>query len=475
MAILWVQNCGKTTLGAKVFLFGTAESTCDDSSLARSLATELAVRYYLERVNFVPATRMVTDGLPPRVAMALAPVLEKLDALCAEHGIRYIRNNFPAVRDEAEKLLLGTMQFFPTLREMQADSGLFCGSAFGGYDADTVRAVFFWVEAGKTVVNTSMMPPFYDMVQDYERNRLLIGFFLEQVCTAMEQAKAVGLLHLDSKAENYIWATRSGYSAPALLINDFDVSVLLPEQTAALGEPSYTPWNPYTWEYAAPEQVAEPQGSKTFASDLYAVALLCYTALNDGRQPAELGDTEEKRRRAFAAMRGKGGMFSFFRKKPPVIPPPANGSDALKAAVLRALSAEPSERGTVQDLKRAVQAEFGMRPQENAAPAAPPCAPVRPETGDTMPPETAPTRKAADRAARIPEPPVSPEPAIQPAAEPAPSGGIGTMTAHRAGTQIGMVYGTVCLAPPEPQAVNRGIAFDGCTFNGAFTANNYQS
>ena len=168
-----------------------------------------------------------------------------------------------------------------------------------------------------------------------------VVYLLRQVCQALSEAHAAGLIHRDIKPSNVIAARRSGMDDVAKLL---DFGLVLPRagsptpQLTGEGQVLGTPL------FMAPEQVMGGGRVVDERSDLYALGAVAYFLLT-GRPP-------------FDGENGIGVMIAHARD--PVVPPSRDRADVpedLERVVLRCLAKEPTERfPDAESLERALGA-----------------------------------------------------------------------------------------------------------------------
>lgn len=163
---------------------------------------------------------------------------------------------------------------------------------------------------------------------------------LRQLASAMDYAHARGVIHRDIKANNVMFDDEG-----AAYLVDFGIAKLL-DATTALTSPSVTIGTPL---YMAPEQW---RGEKiTAAADQYALGVLIYTLLTNGRPP-------------FEAETPYALMHKHLNEPP--TPIELHRSDLptlVRSAVERAIAKNPSERyPTVREFARAFDAAIAAHP-----------------------------------------------------------------------------------------------------------------
>ena len=143
------------------------------------------------------------------------------------------------------------------------------------------------------------------------------------ICNALMECQKRNIIHRDIKPQN-VFVSESGY----FKLGDFGIARTMERTTHATAGIG-------TYSYMAPEiERNEPYGK---TADIYSLGLLMYWLLNERRGPfvplppsvPNYIDEEQARKRRFLG-------------EP--IPAPKNGSDALKAIVLRACSFKPEAR-----------------------------------------------------------------------------------------------------------------------------------
>lgn len=156
------------------------------------------------------------------------------------------------------------------------------------------------------------------------------------ICNALIDCQKKNIIHRDIKPHN-VFISESG----RFKLGDFGIARTMERTTHATAGIG-------TYSYMAPEIAKdEPYGQSV---DIYSLGLMMYWLLNERRGPfmplppivPRYGDEEQARKRRFA-----GEM----------ILPPKNGSEGLKAVVLRACSFKPEERfSSASEMYGALQA-----------------------------------------------------------------------------------------------------------------------
>lgn len=143
------------------------------------------------------------------------------------------------------------------------------------------------------------------------------------ICNALIDCQKKNIIHRDIKPQN-VFVSESG----RFKLGDFGIARTIERTTHATAGIG-------TYSYMAPEvERNEPYGK---TADIYSLGLMMYWLLNDRRGPfmplppavPKYGDEELARRRRFSGEQ---------------IPNPKNGSDKLKAIVMRACSFKPENR-----------------------------------------------------------------------------------------------------------------------------------
>ncbi|NPC86477.1 protein kinase, partial [Pyxidicoccus fallax] len=211
---------------------------------------------------------------------------------------------------------------------------------------------------------------------------------VRQVLAGLAHAHAQGIIHRDIKPENIIVTQAVGLGEQVRIL-DFGIAKLRDEATGLtsglmLGTPSYM----------APEQIhGEPVGPPT---DVYATGVLLFEVLT-GKKP-------------FASASNAELLHMHREVKPPAlrdVAPEAGFSDALEAAVAKALAKAPADRFQsatefLAALDAAVSASAGVSPRQDTAASLPletparQSAPEAPGATDTTPARPAATRPRQD-------------------------------------------------------------------------------
>lgn len=164
---------------------------------------------------------------------------------------------------------------------------------------------------------------------------------LRQVCEALAEAHAIGLIHRDIKPSNVIVCDRGGFHDVVKLLDfglvlDHEVGPdgeRLTQEGALTGTPAYM----------SPEQAAGG-GSLEVRSDIYSMGCLAYFLLT-GQSPFAGRSTV----RMLAA--------HLYEPPAPLTPRSSEVTEELQAVVLRCLAKEPAERfPSARDLERALAA-----------------------------------------------------------------------------------------------------------------------
>jgi eukaryotic-like serine/threonine-protein kinase len=163
--------------------------------------------------------------------------------------------------------------------------------------------------------------------------------FLRQVCGALREAHAVGLIHRDIKPSNVVVCQRGGLWDVAKLL---DFGLVLPRADSRDGERlTQDGSNPGTPAYMSPEQ-ASGRDDLDARSDIYGVGCLAYFLLT-GQPP-------------FAARSAARILAAHIYEPPLPFAGHCSGVPAeLEAIVLRCLAKEPVERyASAESLDRAL-------------------------------------------------------------------------------------------------------------------------
>jgi serine/threonine-protein kinase len=151
---------------------------------------------------------------------------------------------------------------------------------------------------------------------------------LRQVCAALREAHAVGLIHRDIKPGNVMICERGGLHDVAKLL---DFGLVLPQGAGPDGE-RLTQEGVITGTpaYMSPEQAAGREDVDA-RSDIYSVGCLAYSLLT-GRPP-------------FAARAAVGMLAAHMYEPPaPLVGQRPDVTEELQAVVLRCLAKDPGER-----------------------------------------------------------------------------------------------------------------------------------
>jgi serine/threonine-protein kinase len=165
-----------------------------------------------------------------------------------------------------------------------------------------------------------------------------VVYLLRQVCQALREAHAAGLIHRDIKPSNIIAARRGGMDDVAKLL---DFGLVRPTATAPAADLSAEGQILGTPLFMSPEQ-AEGNRELDERSDIYSLGAVAYDLLT-GRPPFDEG----------------GGMAVLVAlARDPVVPPSllvTGVPDDLEDVVLRCLAKDPADRfADAQSLERAL-------------------------------------------------------------------------------------------------------------------------
>jgi hypothetical protein len=163
-----------------------------------------------------------------------------------------------------------------------------------------------------------------------DRDIVSIGIAL---CDALAHAHSEGIVHRDIKPSNILVPEQPASASYPAKLTDFGVArVIGGDSLTATGDVVGTA------AYMAPEQAAgRPAGA---AADLYALALVCYEAMT-GVNPIALGPSGQRAARL-------GAHLPALRRQRRDLP------RDLGQGVDLALRPRPRERGTIEDLRRAM-------------------------------------------------------------------------------------------------------------------------
>jgi hypothetical protein len=247
-----------------------------------------------------------------------------------------------------------------------------------------------------------------------DRDIVEIGIAL---CDALAHAHANGIVHRDVKPSNVLIPDRPTAPNTAVKLTDFGVA-------RVIGGDSLTRTGDVvgTAAYMAPEQAEGLDASSP--ADLYALALVLYEALT-GVNPVRSGTAAQRARRLGAHL-------------PPLRRQRRDLPRELGRSIDLALRPKPRERGTIEELQRALQKSLD-------------------EMGDAPGVVAEPWRPARSRARPAePEPQTPPEPETElefdedrPPALPWPERGLGALAAAVATAWLAVhAIGPSTLAPP---------------------------
>jgi serine/threonine-protein kinase len=141
------------------------------------------------------------------------------------------------------------------------------------------------------------------------------------ICRALEICQEKNIIHRDIKPENIFVNAHGDFK-----LGDFGIARTVEKTVSNLSRKG-------TYAYMAPEIYrGMPYGA---AVDIYSLGIVLYRYLNNNRTPFLPLDTVRYHDREEAMMRRMSGEQ---------IPEPVNGSEALKAAVLKAVAFDPERR-----------------------------------------------------------------------------------------------------------------------------------
>ena len=158
------------------------------------------------------------------------------------------------------------------------------------------------------------------------------------MCSALELCQKHNIIHRDIKPENIFISNNGSFK-----LGDFGIARTADKTISGLSKKG-------TYTYMAPEVYRGQSYDMTV--DLYSLGIVLYKYLNDGRVPfmpmSEKITYANKEEALTQRMRGEP------------IPAPKNGSEALKAIILKACAYNPQDRyASPMDMKKAFQALAG--------------------------------------------------------------------------------------------------------------------
>ena len=177
-----------------------------------------------------------------------------------------------------------------------------------------------------------------------EREILQLG---RDLCSALILCESKNIIHRDIKPENIFVSEYGAYK-----LGDFGIARVMDHTTMATHAGSY--------RYIAPEVYKNEAYGKEV--DIYSLGLVLYWLLNKRRMPFLPTDRPPKASESEAALQK--------RLSGAALPEPANGSAALKAAVLKACAYAPEDRyQTAEEFLRALESAGGGKAEAHAGAA----------------------------------------------------------------------------------------------------------
>ncbi|MGN0202922.1 MAG: serine/threonine protein kinase [Coprococcus sp.] len=188
------------------------------------------------------------------------------------------------------------------------------------------------------LIRMELLTPLPEYIATHPLSELDVVHLGIDICHALEICRNYGLIHRDIKPENIFWSEDTGFYK----LGDFGVARVAEKTVSNFSKKG-------TYSYMAPEVYRGLPYS--FSVDIYSLGIVLYRYLNHGRLPF-LPKWPEAIRfsdRETALERRIGGVE--------VMPEPDNGSQALKAAVLKACAYDPKDRfATPTEFRQALEA-----------------------------------------------------------------------------------------------------------------------
>lgn len=311
---------GVPETGRKVFYFNRCHNDAQLSETVHNCATELAVRHYLQLISFDYASAMIPGSV------TVLPQSDFSESSCSSDIICFFR------RPELNDPTYCKNHFAAIVKELEGI--IFKAKELG------IHSISIEIECLKDDVWTE-----FKHAADAHNQRTLD--YMAEVFHILKEAKSAGLVFLDLKPENLLRKILKGSMSMRLVLNDFDVSLLLPDNSTDIDLPAGR-----TLLFSSPEQVGcyseWKDGKSGYAADIFAACLISYYLLNGGDFPLEFSSsTEDARKRDFEWIK-KGNLS---------IEPPRYGSPKLKELICKGLSIDPRDRPDAADLLDAVQEE----------------------------------------------------------------------------------------------------------------------
>lgn len=155
---------------------------------------------------------------------------------------------------------------------------------------------------------------------------------ISEIFSALKALHSIGVVHVDIKPQNLLFAERLGKET--IVLNDFDNSIILPGgvESVSINKPGQIRITP---RFAAPEQY-ESLKNIGFATDIFSGAVVAYMLLNDNKHPYAETNDENKIKKIFN------------KWTPPK--PCKNGSRSLKDIISRAMSIELTDRPSADEI-----------------------------------------------------------------------------------------------------------------------------
>lgn len=184
---------------------------------------------------------------------------------------------------------------------------------------------------------------------------------VSEIISALKALHSIGVIHLDIKLQNLLLIERVG--AETIVLNDFDTSIILPDGVKSISINKPNQMLGLTPRFAAPEQYKINYGKCAelgTAADIFSWAVIAYTLLNDNKHPYAENLNN---------MNGHGVMkeiWEIFQQKEKKgtqpFEPCRNGSPSLKNIISRALSINPDDRPSDDDILEALSDKNNIEP-----------------------------------------------------------------------------------------------------------------
>lgn len=308
-----IVNLGKR-YGKKIFY---------TKQIAKFCANEIICRTYLKIIGF----RYIADTKDIEVysekdekeAAKTTELTNYLKNLTDENDIK---NNFDDIRDNLEN----------TIKELQCEK------------------IIIYIEIGDDIKNN-----FNIIAENYENNKDEINSHIKEVFEMLKALHNLNFLHLDIKPGNFLYAKRDGKTS--ILFNDFDTSFILNPKSMSCYTDSYG-----SPPYSAPEMLGcfygDFEKKVDYKTDIFMAGLICYQLLNDNMLPQKIQEYKGKLDDTVNnidydtkdLVEDLKDHYTCISQKEENISPPQHGDKQYVNAVMEALSINPDDRPTVEEI-----------------------------------------------------------------------------------------------------------------------------